>query len=460
MQPAPHSTDTSDNLMSDRAPDRSEISEILSKARELAGLSEAEVSRLLRVRDPADLEMIFAAARGVKEAIYGKRLVLFAPLYISNLCRNACLYCAFNARNSDIKRRRLTLDEVREETRALLRTGHKRLLLVSGETGAPSELSYICEAIDAIYDADAGASIRRVNVNVAPLDIDDLRVLKGHRIGTYQVFQETYHRPTYARMHVAGPKVDFDYRLGALERAMAAGIDDVGMGALFGLYDYRFEVAAIMRHAARLEGRFGAGPHTISVPRLEPAEGSAVAARPPHPVSDRDFLKTIAALRLAVPYTGIILSTRESAAIRTQALELGVSQISAGSRTQPGGYGAREAAAAPQFQLGDHRSLDEVVADVLASGHLPSFCTGCYRRGRTGADFMDLAKPGLIKQFCLPNALLTLKEYLEDHGSAESRELGIRIIARQLQEIPSAHRREETARRLEAVARGDRDLYF
>lgn len=440
--------------------DEAEITDVLQKAKSLAGLSGDEASRLLSTSDPDHAAAIFEAARWVKDEIYGKRLVLFAPLYVSNYCVNTCLYCAFNRANRGLRRRALTRREIAAQVEALLRQGHKRLLLVAGESSVKSSFDYILDAVDAVYEAGRERHIRRVNVNIAPLDDEQFRELARHPIGTYQIFQETYHRPTYEEMHVRGPKADFEWRLGTPARAMGAGISDVGIGALFGLYDYRFEVASLIAHAEALDREYGAGPHTISVPRLEPAEGSGVAARPPHPVSDEAFLRIIAVLRLAVPYAGIILSTRESREIRRAALSLGVSQISAGSRTHPGGYRETGEAAGAQFQLGDHRTLDEVVRDLLEMGFLPSFCTGCYRKGRVGKDFMDLAKPGLIKRYCLPNGLLTLQEYLEDHASPETRTLGMRLIARHLSEVPTERLREKTGEHLRRIAKGERDLYF
>ena len=450
-------------LLDDPKPvDAVRVSEILEKAKALKGLSIEDVAALLSIESDDLLHALFDTAASVKEEIYGKRLVLFAPLYISNFCSNTCLYCAFNAKNTTLKRRALSQTEIQQEVENLLASGHKRVLLVAGESPSKSNLDYVCRSIETIYETGDQHHIRRVNVNIAALDEEGYTRLKEHRLGTYQLFQETYHEPTYRKMHLSGPKADYRFHLSAMDRAMAAGINDVGVGALFGLYDYRYEVLATMQHAAHLESRFGAGPHTISVPRIEPAAGSEVSERPPHVVSDRDFAKLIAVLRIAVPYTGIILSTRESATIRNQALALGVSQISAGSRTNPGGYceGDNEDAG-KQFQLGDHRSLDEVIKDCLSAGYLPSFCTGCYRKGRVGKDFMDLAKPGLIKHYCLPNAILTLKEYLEDFASEETRKLGMEAIEQHLKDIPTDARRIQTEDKVRAIAdEAKRDLYF
>jgi 2-iminoacetate synthase len=448
--------------------DAAAVRDVLDRARSLAGLDEDAVAILLANTDPDLDREIFAAAREVKEAVYGNRLVLFAPLYITNKCRNECRYCAFRASNTALRRRSLTADEIARDTRAVIDEGHKRILLVAGESyPAGDGVDYVYDAIDSIYAVRSGnGRIRRLNVNIAGLDVEHFRQLKACHIGTYQLFQETYHRPTYAAMHLAGPKADYDRHLDTMDRAMAAGIDDVGIGVLFGLYDYRFEVLAMMQHARHLEQHFGCGPHTISVPRIEPAEGSDVAVEPPAPVSDHDFMRLVAILRLAVPYTGLILSTRETAAIRRQCLALGVSQISASSRTSPGGYadggdgGDGGEVAGEQFSLGDHRPLDEVVADCLQMGYLPSFCTACYRKGRTGADFMDLAKPGLIKQFCQPNAVLTVKEYLQDYASPATRELGERIIAGALADLERAGMRCDLCDRVVRVEQGERDIQY
>ncbi len=440
------------------------VREILAKARDLQGLAYDEVATLLACTDRNLDEEIFHAAREVKEAIYGNRLVLFAPLYITNKCQNDCLYCAFRVSNRHLVRRDLTFEEIANETRMIIREGHKRILMVAGEHYPDGQgLDYVFKAIETVYAVKEGnGEIRRLNVNVAALDVDHYRQLKACRIGTYQLFQETYHRPTYAQMHPRGPKSDYDWHLGALDRAMQGGIDDCGTGVLFGLYDHRFEVLALMQHAAHLEATFGCGPHTISVPRIEPAEGSAIADHPPHAVSDRDFLRLVAILRLAVPYTGIILSTRENPEIRRAAFEVGVSQLSASSRTNPGGYteAAEGKHAGSQFSLGDHRTLDEVVADVMSHGFLPSFCTACYRRGRTGADFMDLARPGLIKEFCQPNAILTVKEYLEDYATPGTRALGEQLIAASLAEFENETLRCNVCDKLVKIAAGERDFYL
>jgi len=436
------------------------VRDVLAKARSLGGLDPAEVAILLHSRDRALDEEIFETARQVKLEIYGKRLVLFAPLYVTNSCVNECLYCAFRSSNDALHRRTLNQREIAREVRELLRAGHKRVLLVASEPAGKGWLDYVVRSIGTIYETRLGAAaIRRINVNVAPLSVAGFRELKACGIGTYQLFQETYHRPTYAQQHLGGPKTDFDWHLGAMDRAMAGGIDDVGIGVLFGLYDHRFEVLAMMQHVRHLEREFGVGPHTISVPRIEPAHGSPVASRPPAPVSDEEFKRIVAVIRLAVPYTGIIMSTRETARMRSESFSLGVSQISAGSRTDPGGY-SDEADDEAQFSLGDRRSLCQVIRDVVRLGYLPSFCTACYRLGRTGGDFMDLAKPGLIKSYCLPNAILTFEEYLSDHADMATRAEGRLALVRHLNEVETSRRRSQTERRLTRVKAGERDICF
>jgi len=433
--------------------------EILAKALELKGLDSEDVEALIAVSDPDLLEELFHTARSVKESIYGPRIVLFAPLYISNLCKNNCLYCGFRAENREIRRRALSQEEIASEVKILVEQGHKRILMVAGESYAGEGFSYILQSIETVYKTRSGrGEIRRVNVNLAPLSIDEFRELKAAGIGTYQGFQETYHPETYSIMHPSGRKRDYAWRFGAIERAMEAGIDDVGMGVLLGLYDWRFEILALLRHVEHLDAVFGVGPHTISVPRLEPTVGSQIASNPPHPVNDSDFLKIIAILRMAVPYTGIIMSTREDAETRRSTLALGVSQISAGSRTNPGGYADGVQAKGAQFALGDHRTLDEVVGDLTKLGYIPSFCTACYRLGRTGQDFMAVAKPGAIKFRCDPNALSTFLEYLIDYALPETGLAGEKLIEAQLDRM-AEHHRARASRMLERVRAGERDVY-
>lgn len=452
-------TDIAQILAAAKAPDNQHIDDILKHARQMQGISPDEVAILASISDPGQMEALFDTARFIKDEIYGRRLVIFAPLYVSNLCNNECLYCAFRAKNKAIKRRALSQEEVRKETLELINQGHKRVLLVAGEAYPDEGFQYILDCIKTIYATKQNhGEIRRVNVNVAPLTVEEFEQLKDAQIGTYQIFQETYHRETYATVHTGGRKRDYDWRIEAIDRAMQAGIDDVGIGVLFGLADWRFELLALMQHIKHLEKRFGVGPHTISVPRLEPASGADLATHPPHAVSDIDFRKIVAILRLAVPYTGIIMSTRETPKMRRETFALGVSQISAGSRTNPGGYSEGEPFDASQFALGDHRSLDEVIRNIAELGYVPSFCTGCYRLGRTGADFMDLAKPGDIKMHCEPNALSTYQEYLMDYATPETREAGNALIDRVVTGMaPEAAERAKAL--VEAVRNGKHDVY-
>ena len=436
------------------------VDEILAKARECKGLAYDEVAALATLSDPEALDKLFAAAKWVKDYIYGRRLVLFAPLYISNLCGNECVYCAFRAKNTAITRRALSQDEIRREVETLVDLGHKRVLIVAGESYPHQDFHYVLDSVATAYSVKRGhGEIRRVNVNMAPLTIDQFKELKGSNIGTYQIFQETYHRETYAAVHLAGKKRDYNWRVSALHRAMAAGINDVGIGPLFGLYDWKFEILAMLQHIRHLEAQFGVGPHTISVPRIERATGSELATNPPFAVSDTDFRKIVAILRLSVPYTGIIMSTRESPAMRNETFALGVSQISGGSRTNPGGYSSDELTGEDdgQFLLGDHRPLDVVINDVAAMGYIPSFCTGCYRLGRTGADFMDLAKPGDIKEHCDPNAVSTFLEYLIDYGTEESRKTGEALI-KNVTAGMSGTAKERTEKMIASVREGKRDV--
>ncbi|MGL4936383.1 [FeFe] hydrogenase H-cluster radical SAM maturase HydG, partial [Shewanella sp.] len=392
-------------------PSAEQVNAVLDKARQCQGLSISETAILLQNQDKTLDEALFAVAREIKNVIYGNRIVMFAPLYVSNHCANSCSYCGFNADNHELKRKTLKQDEIREEVKVLEEMGHKRILAVYGEHPR-NNVNAIVESIQTMYSVKhgEGGEIRRINVNCAPMSVDDFNVLKTAAIGTYQCFQETYHKDTYEKVHLKGKKTDYLYRLYAMHRAMEAGIDDVGIGALFGLYDHRFELLALLTHAHQMEQDCGVGPHTISFPRIEPAHGSAISERPPFEVDDDCFKRIVAITRLAVPYTGLIMSTRESAALRKELLELGVSQISAGSRTAPGGYQDSQADQhdAEQFSLGDHRSMDEIIYELVTeSDAIPSFCTGCYRKGRTGDHFMGLAKQQFIGKFCQPNALIT-----------------------------------------------------
>lgn len=447
-------------LEENRKPDAKRVRQVLEKSKEMKGLDLDDVAVLTSISDPMQLFELFETANHVKENIYGKRLVIFAPLYISNLCANECSYCAFRAKNKSIIRRSLTQDEIRKETEILIQQGHKRILVVAGESYPKQGFQYVIDSIASVYEAKVGnGEIRRVNVNVAPLEIDQFKLLKDAKIGTYQLFQETYHRETYRQVHTGGKKMDYNYRVTALHRAMEAGIEDVGIGVLFGLFDYRFELLALMQHIRELETVFGIGPHTISVPRLEPATGSDIASHPPFGVADLDFRKIVAILRLAVPYTGIIMSTRETAQMRRETFALGVSQISAGSRTNPGGYtDSSHEDDSSQFCLGDHRSLDEVIRDVAEMGYIPSFCTGCYRLGRTGQDFMDRAKPGDIKNHCGPNAISTFQEYLMDYATYETRLIGEDLIEDAISSMEGIAR-DRAILLLDKVKKGNHDVY-
>ena len=447
-------------LEENKMPDPKKVTAVLNKAKEMRGLNLADVAVLTNISDPMQLFELFESANHVKEKIYGKRLVIFAPLYISNLCANECSYCAFRAKNKELVRRALNQDEIKRETEILIRQGHKRVLVVAGESYSKVGFQYIIDSVASVYEAKVGnGEIRRVNVNIAPMDLDEFKILKQAKIGTFQLFQETYHHETYHKVHTGGKKADYDYRVTALHRAMEAHIDDVGIGVLFGLYNFRFELLALMQHIQELERVFGVGPHTISVPRLEPATGSDIASHPPFAVSDLDFRKIVAILRLAVPYTGIIMSTRETAHMRRDTFALGVSQISAGSRTNPGGYtDSIHEDDGSQFCLGDHRSLDEVIRDVAEMGYIPSFCTGCYRLGRTGQDFMDRAKPGDIKNHCGPNAISTFMEYLMDYASYETRLIGENLIEDSINSM-SGVARERAIILLEKVKKGQHDIY-
>lgn len=437
------------------------IDAVLKKSRSLKRLLLEETATLLSVEDPRILKKIFDAATYVKKEIYGNRIVLFAPLYISNYCANACLYCAFKSDNPELKRKFLTADEIRSQVGWLLKRGHKRILLVAGESGVPgkSAIDYYVEAVNAVYSARVGPHyIKRVNINCAPLSVEEFKRLKAAHIGTYQLFQETYHDETYRKCHPKGPKSDPDNRLDAVDRAFMAGIDDVGIGSLYGLYDYKFETLAMMMHVEHLEKKFNIGPHTISVPRIEPAIGSEFSLHPPYQVSDDDFKKVVAVLRLSVPYTGMILTTRETPEIRDEVIDLGISQVSAESKTSPGGYANSEKWDG-QFTTSDRRSLEEMVAMLIKGGFIPSFCAACYRRERTGEKFMSLAKPGLIKGMCSVNALVTLKEYLDDFAAPKVKEEGYRLIDREVAKLDEKSR-AQISKLFTAVDSGLRDEYI
>ena len=448
-------------LIEERKPTSGELDSILNKSLRFKGLDLKEVASLLRVEDPSQIRKIMDAARIVKEHIYGKRLVFFAPVYTGNVCVNNCLYCAFRSDNKTLKRTVLTMPEIAAEVSSLLKEGHKRILLICGESPR-NGADYMCEAIRTSYGVREGGNyIRRINIEIAPLPVEDFARLKAEKIGTYVCFQETYDPDLYKKYHPAGtPKSDYDYRVTVFDRAMEAGISDVGLGVLFGLADYRFEILALMEHAHHLEEVFGCGPHTISFPRIEPADNAPVAGEIPYAVGDEDFKKIIAIIRIALPYTGIILSTRESEEMRTDLFSYGVSQISAGSRTNPGAYSKDGSDTGSQFSLGDHRSLEQVISSIIDKEYIPSFCTGCYRKGRVGNDFMDLAKPGLIKEFCMPNAVFTFKEYLQDFASPETRRKGLQLIEKIVSEVEKKSLKERMTGALHDIEGGARDLYF
>jgi 2-iminoacetate synthase len=446
------------------AADSTYINGLLDKARSCRGLTHQEAAVLLHVRDEGIWSRIFAAAKEIKEKIYGKRIVIFAPLYVSNYCVNNCDYCGYKHSNTDFKRRKLTMEELEKEVEVLQSLGHKRIALEVGEDPKNCSMEYILECIRKIYSVKVNnGSIRRINVNIAATTVEDYEKLRDAEIGTYILFQESYHKPTYEKHHPQGPKHDYNWHTTAMHRAMQGGIDDVGVGVLYGLYDYKFETIAMLMHAEHLEESFGVGPHTVSVPRMRAAEGVNLDTYP-HLVSDEEFKQVVAVLRLAVPYAGMILSTREEAGFRDEVLALGVSQISAGSCTGVGGYveeyRLHNQDEKPQFEIGDHRSPMEIVKSLCEGGYLPSYCTACYREGRTGDRFMRLAKSGQIQNVCEPNALLTFKEFLLDYGDEEAKELGNRVIEESLKGIPKEAARKAAMSRMERIEAGERDLRF
>ncbi|AEH50210.1 [FeFe] hydrogenase H-cluster radical SAM maturase HydG [Pseudothermotoga thermarum] len=439
-------------------PEKEKVRAIIQKSLEKNRLSPSEVATLLNVQDKELWEEIFEAARKLKEEIYGKRIVLFAPLYIGNDCINDCVYCGFRNSNREVQRKTLTFDELRKEVEALVSKGHKRLIVVYGEHPKYSP-QFIAETIRTVYETKVGhGEIRRVNVNAAPQTIEGYKIIRSAGIGTFQIFQETYHPEVYRKLHPKGPKSNYNWRLYALDRAMLAGIDDVGIGALFGLYDWKFEVMGLIYHTIHLEERFGVGPHTISFPRLKPAIG--VDFKSKYAVSDEDFKKVVAIIRLAVPYTGMILTAREPAQLRREVLKLGVSQIDGGSSIGIGSYSKSdpETLKKSQFTLYDTRSLEEIIQELLKEGYIPSFCTACYRMGRTGQHFMEFAVPGFVRKFCTPNALFTLKEYLLDYASAETREIGEKLIADEIEKLEI--NKEIAKKYLKRIEAGERDVRF
>jgi len=451
-----------ERLLQGRLPDAARVRDIIAKALEKQPLQVEETAALVRTTNRDLVDEIFEAARDLKRRVYGNRIVLFAPLYIGNKCLNECVYCAFKESNDKVVRRTLSDDEIRQQVTALEERGHKRLILVFGEhTDYPPE--FIAHCVRAVYRVRVGhGEIRRVNINASPQTHEGFRIIKESGIGTFQIFQETYHHPTYVWAHLAGtPKSDYLWRLDGLSRAMEAGCDDVGIGALFGLYDWRFEVLGLVTHARHLQEKYGVGPHTISFPRFKPALGVEMPDK--WFVSDFDFKRLVAILRLSVPYTGMICTAREPAELRREVMGFGVSQIDAGSRIELGGYteaGDAQVMEREQFTLGDIRSLDAVMQELINDGYIPSFCTACYRLGRTGEHFMEFAIPGFIQNFCTPNALTTLMEYLTDYASPETRAAGQRLIGEEMAKLPEGDRKQRLTTRLHEIQTTDkRDIY-
>lgn len=438
------------------------VDEILNKAREMKGLSHREALVLLLCDDKEKVEEIFKLANEIKLKYYGNRIVTFAPLYLSNYCVNGCIYCPYHHQNKHIPRKKMTQEEIKKEVIALQDLGHKRLALETGEDPVNNPIEYILESINTIYNIKhKNGAIRRVNVNIAATTVENYKKLHDAGIGTYILFQETYNKESYERLHPSGPKHNYAYHTEAMDRAMEGGIDDVGLGVLFGLESYAYEFTGLLMHAEHLEAAFGVGPHTISVPRIRPADdidpNTFINA-----IDDDIFTKIVACIRIAVPYTGMIVSTRESQATREKVLKLGVSQISGGSKTSVGGYAdpSEEAEESAQFDVTDRRSLDEVMNWLMKLDYVPSFCTACYRAGRVGADFMEICKKQQIHNFCHPNALLTLKEYLEDYASPETKATGVKLIEKELKNIENPIVREKTTEYLKEIENGKRDFKF
>ena len=438
------------------------IEQIIEKAKQCKGISHREASVLLACEMEDLNQEVYKLAEQIKKDFYGNRIVMFAPLYLSNYCINGCTYCPYHMKNKHIPRKKLTQEEIKREVIALQDMGHKRLALEAGEDPKNNPIEYILESIKTIYSIKhKNGAIRRVNVNIAATTVENYRKLKEAGIGTYILFQETYHKESYLELHPTGPKHDYAYHTEAMDRAMEGGIDDVGLGVLFGLDKYRYELAGILMHAEHLEAVWGVGPHTISVPRLCDADDIEKDTFT-NGIDDDTFAKIVAIIRIAVPYTGMIISTRESQESRKKVLELGISQISGGSRTSVGGYAETELPDhnSAQFDVSDTRTLDEVVNWLLELGYIPSFCTACYREGRTGDRFMSLVKSGQIANCCGPNALMTLKEYLEDYASEDTRQKGLELILKETERIPNPKIREIAIRNLKAIAAGQRDFRF
>ena len=441
-------------------PSNEQIKEVLNRAKNREGLDYKDIAILLQAEDEKDLKEIYSLAGEIKKDIYGKRVVVFAPLYVSDYCVNNCVYCGYK-RDNKFNRRRLTMDEVAQEVKILEQMGHKRLALELGEDPVNAPIDYVLECLDTIYKTqNNNGEIRRVNVNIAATTVENYKLLKEKGIGTYILFQETYHKPTYDKMHPKSLKGDYNYHLTAFDRAMEAGIDDVGAGVLFGLADPRFEVLGLMMHNAHLEEKFGVGFHTISVPRLQPANGVSLENYP-HLLDDKMFKKIVAILRIAVPFTGLILSTRETPEMRKELLKYGVSQISAGSSTGVGGYKEREEGKeVKQFKTNDERSPIEILKELLSDGYIPSYCTACYRKGRTGDRFMSLAKSGNIKYVCEPNALMTLLEFTLDYGDEELYKKSLELIDKEVENIEREDIKSLTKESMEKMKKGQRDFYL
>lgn len=436
------------------------VEQLLAQAEAGKGLDYKEAAVLLACEDSETLEKIFSIAKALKERLYGKRIVMFAPLYLSNYCVNGCRYCPYHYKNKEMKRRKLTQEEIVQEVIALQDMGHKRLALEAGEHPTEAPIEYILESMQTIYGVQhKNGQIRRVNVNIAATTVENYRKLKEAGIGTYILFQETYHKEHYEYLHPTGPKSDYAYHTEAMDRAMAGGIDDVGIGVLFGLNKYRYDFVGLLMHVKHLEDAMGVGPHTISVPRIRPADDVDLAEYT-DAIPDKIFEKIVAILRLAVPYTGLIISTRESQDVREKVLQIGVTQISGGSSTSVGGYVEPEEENTAQFELNDTRTLDEIVGWLVEKGYVPSFCTACYREGRTGDRFMRLIKSGQIANVCQANALMTLKEYLEDYASEETKQKGEALIERQIPQIESEKVKEIVKQHLADLHAGQRDFRF
>ncbi|AGA68080.1 iron-only hydrogenase maturation protein HydG [Desulfitobacterium dichloroeliminans LMG P-21439] len=447
-------------LMQTKSPSLKEIEDILIKAQAAKGLTHQEVASLLQIESEDTLQRLFKVAGEIKKKIYGNRIVLFAPLYISDYCVNNCVYCGYRRDNS-FPRRRLSIAEIQEEVKLLEKMGHKRIALEAGEDPLHCDMDYVLGAIDAIYTTEnKNGAIRRINVNIAATTVENYREIKERNIGTYILFQETYHRPTYERVHPQSIKGDYDYHTTAFDRAMEAGIEDVGGGILFGLADYKYEVMGLLLHNDHLEEKYKVGFHTISVPRLKKAGGMDLAEFP-HLVDDATFKKIVAIFRVAVPYTGLILSTRETAELRKEVIHYGVSQISAGSTVGVGGYKEQaEGKGTAQFEVGDHRTPLEVLKDLMKNDFIPSYCTACYRQGRTGDRFMQLAKSGQIQNVCGPNALMTLMEFIQDYGDQEILEQGEKLITREVKKIARSDIQALVRKNLELIRQGERDLFL